>query len=235
MINHQRRLYRSQSDKIIAGVCGGFAEYLNLDTTIIRLAWILLTLLGGSGLILYILAFFIVPEKPMAQTDSPPIVKSDFGSVRIFGILFVLVGAILLLDNLEILSFHRLWHRSWEFVFPGILILAGIYLLTKRGKTITNSSENPSATSEQAEENQIPPPLSSTEDTTHAKVFRRSLNDKKVFGICGGAGEYFDIDPTIIRIAYAIFTVLSSGVGIILYFLMYLIVPEGQPQMKKQE
>jgi len=64
------------------------------------------------------------------------------------------------------------------------------------------------------------------------KVLRRSITDKKLFGICGGAGEYFDIDPTIIRIIYVIFTMLSGGAGILIYLLMYLVIPEGQPQQE---
>ncbi|RPI06720.1 MAG: PspC domain-containing protein [Ignavibacteriae bacterium] len=62
------------------------------------------------------------------------------------------------------------------------------------------------------------------------KTLRRSLTDKKLFGICGGVGEYFDIDPTIIRIVYAAFTIISGGTGILLYLLFYLVIPEGQPQ-----
>jgi phage shock protein PspC (stress-responsive transcriptional regulator) len=235
MTEQQRRLYRSQTNKVIAGVCGGLAKYLNVDTTIVRLVWVLLTLLGGSGIILYILAVFIVPEEKITADDSPTSpVKSDFTAGRIFGFLFVIVGAILLLDNLEIFSFCRFWDMSWEFVFPGILILAGIYLLMKRVKVPVAPSQPASSTEqEHSSENQTPPPVSSTEHTTNPKVFRRSLTDKKVFGICGGAGEYFGIDPTILRIAYAIFTVFSGGMGIILYFLMYLVVPEGQPQQNK--
>jgi phage shock protein C len=235
MTEQQHRLYRSQTNKVFAGVCGGLAEYLTVDTTIVRLIWVLLTLLGGSGIILYILAFFIVPERPIVMGDAPSLVKSDFGPARIFGILFVAAGIVLLLDNLEIFSFCRIWDTAWEFVLPGILMLAGIYFLTKRGKLHAPLSEQTSPVEpEQSSENQTPPPVSSTEQTTHPKVFRRSLTDKKVFGICGGAGEYFGIDSTILRVAYAIFTVFSGGMGIILYFLMYLIVPEGQPQQNKQ-
>jgi phage shock protein PspC (stress-responsive transcriptional regulator) len=107
--------------------------------------------------------------------------------------------------------------------------------LTKRGKLQTTPPEQTSpGESEQSTENQTPPPVSSTEQSTNPQVFRRSLTDKKVFGICGGAGEYFGIDSTILRVAYAIFTVFSGGMGIILYFLMYLIVPKGQPQQNKQ-
>jgi phage shock protein PspC (stress-responsive transcriptional regulator) len=66
------------------------------------------------------------------------------------------------------------------------------------------------------------------------KMLRRSMSDKKLFGICGGAGEYFDIDPTMIRIAYVIFTLLSGGAGILIYLLMYLIIPDDKPQMRTQ-
>jgi len=236
MTEQQHRLYRSQTNKVFAGVCGGLAEYLNVDTIVVRLVWVLLTLLGGSGIILYILAIFIIPEKMITASDPPsPPVKSDFTAGRIVGFLFVIVGVILLLDNLEIFSFCRFWDMSWEFVFPGILVLAGIYLLMKHSKLLATSSQPASTTEkEHSSENQTPPPASSTEQSTNPKVFRRSLTDKKVFGICGGAGEYFGIDSTILRIAYAIFTVFSVGTGIILYFLMYLIVPEGQPQRNKQ-
>jgi len=58
------RLYRSKTDRIIAGVCGGLGDYFNVDPTIIRLLWVLFTLLGGSGLLAYIIAWFIVPEEP---------------------------------------------------------------------------------------------------------------------------------------------------------------------------
>ena len=200
------------------------------------LVWVLLTLLGGSGIILYILAVFIIPEKKITAGDSPsPSVKSDFTAGRIFGFLFVVVGIILLLDNLEIFSFCRFWDMSWEFVFPGILILTGIYLLIKRTELpVIPSQPAVSIEQEQSSENQMPPPAAPAENSIIPKVFRRSLTDKKVFGICGGAGEYFGIDSTLLRVAYALFTVFSVGMGIILYFLMYLIVPAGQPHQNEQ-
>ena len=59
-----KRLYRSKKEKKIAGVCGGIADYLNVDPTIIRLLWIIFTLLSmGAGVIAYILAWIIMPEK----------------------------------------------------------------------------------------------------------------------------------------------------------------------------
>jgi len=59
----KKQLYRSKKNKIIAGVCGGIAEYLDVDPTIIRLLWALGTLLWGAGLFAYLIAWIIIPEK----------------------------------------------------------------------------------------------------------------------------------------------------------------------------
>jgi len=62
---HVRRLYRSGDDKILGGVCGGLADYLNVDPVIIRLLWVIGTLLSlGTGIIAYIIAWIIVPRNP---------------------------------------------------------------------------------------------------------------------------------------------------------------------------
>ena len=57
-----KRLYRSTSDRQLAGVCGGIAKYLNLDPTVIRILWVIITLFGFAGLIAYIACVFIIPE-----------------------------------------------------------------------------------------------------------------------------------------------------------------------------
>ena len=59
-----KRLYRSRSQRMICGVCGGIAEYFNIDPTIIRLAWVLFSVAGGSGLLVYLLAAIIIPDEP---------------------------------------------------------------------------------------------------------------------------------------------------------------------------
>lgn len=58
-----KKLYRSDKDKKIAGVCGGIAEYLNVDSTIVRLICILMILGYGAGLLAYIIAAIIMPVK----------------------------------------------------------------------------------------------------------------------------------------------------------------------------
>ena len=60
----EKKLYRSKKDKKIAGVCAGVAEYFNIDSTIVRLGVVIFTLMGGCGLLAYIVAAVIMPEKP---------------------------------------------------------------------------------------------------------------------------------------------------------------------------
>ncbi|MGP8321990.1 MAG: PspC domain-containing protein [Methanosarcinaceae archaeon] len=59
-----KRLYRSRDNCMIAGVCGGIAEYFDMDPTLIRLLWILFTFAGGSGILVYIIAWIIIPQYP---------------------------------------------------------------------------------------------------------------------------------------------------------------------------
>lgn len=57
-----KRLFRSRSDRQLAGVCAGIAEYFGWDPTLVRVGWILLTLLGGSGILLYLILWLVMPE-----------------------------------------------------------------------------------------------------------------------------------------------------------------------------
>lgn len=59
-----KKLYRSRRDRIIAGVCGGLAEYFGVDPTWVRLLFILLLILGGSAILVYIIMWLIVPLEP---------------------------------------------------------------------------------------------------------------------------------------------------------------------------
>jgi phage shock protein C len=59
-----RKLYRSRTDRKLAGVCGGLAQYFNLDATLIRVLFVALAVLGGSGLVIYLVMWIIVPNEP---------------------------------------------------------------------------------------------------------------------------------------------------------------------------
>jgi phage shock protein PspC (stress-responsive transcriptional regulator) len=59
-----KRLYRSRNDRKLAGICGGIAEHFGWDPTLVRLGWILLTLMGGSGVLIYLILWVVMPEAP---------------------------------------------------------------------------------------------------------------------------------------------------------------------------
>jgi len=64
-----KKLYRSKKDSMIAGVCGGIAEYFDVDSTLVRLITGLSIILGGAGVIAYIIAWIIMPETPEQFSD----------------------------------------------------------------------------------------------------------------------------------------------------------------------
>ena len=68
MTENSKKLYRSTTDRMIGGVCGGLGDYLNIDSTIIRLIFVLLTIFGvGSFILIYIIMLLIVPEEPVGN------------------------------------------------------------------------------------------------------------------------------------------------------------------------
>ena len=61
----EKKLYKSNQNKMIGGVCGGIAEYFGIDPTVVRLIWALFSLMGGSGILAYIIAAIIIPRSPV--------------------------------------------------------------------------------------------------------------------------------------------------------------------------
>lgn len=64
MAEETKKLYRSKDDCWVAGVCGGIGRYFNLDPTLIRALFVIFTLFGGSGILLYLILWLIIPEEP---------------------------------------------------------------------------------------------------------------------------------------------------------------------------
>jgi phage shock protein C len=209
-----RRLYKSRHHRMIDGVCGGFAEYFSTDPTIVRILWILLTLASfGAGIILYLACMIIIPVNPAhigPQAVPPP--SGGNGARHFWGAALVILGGIILLSNLGF-EFFRFWHIPWGVVFPAVLILLGIgviYFSQNKGtQAAASATEEPSA-------GMRPPP----------KELRRSITDRKIFGVCGGLAKYLNADSSIVRILFIVLTLASFGVGVILYLALAIIVPE---------
>ncbi len=139
----EKRLYRSSRNKVLAGVCGGLGEYFGVDPVIVRLLVVVFTLMGGAGLIAYIIAAIIIPsadagdlsrsyrergEGPEADySDYSPesYDKSNRNTVLALGI--ILIGA----GGLIVLRYILPWIPG-ELVFAGIIVILGAYLILNR-------------------------------------------------------------------------------------------------------
>ena len=88
-----KRLYRSHRDRMIAGVCGGVAEYFNIDPAIVRIIWVLSCFTGGIGIILYLAALVIVPLNPEQSEAKKKEPSRD--SKALIGALLIVLGIII--------------------------------------------------------------------------------------------------------------------------------------------
>lgn len=125
-----KRLYRSMQERKIAGVCGGLGDYFDLDPVFFRLVFLLSILVGGLGVLAYLVMWIMVPEQEGARRE----------------------GARL----------------------------------------------------------------------------RLSATERKIAGVCGGLGQYFELDPVLFRVAFLVLAFIG-GLGILLYLALWLVVPAAEP------
>lgn len=77
--DERKRLYRSREKRRVAGICAGLADYLGVDATLVRIAWVLFALAGGPGVLVYIIMAAIVPEEPaFIQAATEKSKRGDF-------------------------------------------------------------------------------------------------------------------------------------------------------------
>jgi phage shock protein C len=77
-VTARKRLVRPRADRKIAGVCAGFAEYFDVDVTLVRLVWLFIVLVGGTGLRAYVIAWIVMPEEPLrlpAPVGAQPVIN----------------------------------------------------------------------------------------------------------------------------------------------------------------
>ncbi|TET83978.1 MAG: PspC domain-containing protein [Anaerolineales bacterium] len=148
-----KRLIRSRSDSMVGGVCGGLGAYLGIDSTIVRLFFVLLAFAEGIGFILYFILWVVVPRegwvegttleenvragaeeiaeraREMGEELQKGVKISGRQSGLFIGAALILIGIFYLLDNLNI--FWLSWLR-WGVIWPVVVIFAGVLLLVHR-------------------------------------------------------------------------------------------------------
>ena len=150
-----KKIYRKIDDCIVAGVCGGLADYFEIDETLVRVIFVLLAIGGGSGILIYLVLWLIIPKagqkdkkidweenvKEFADDISnkaKTVAKEFKKEIKVekinpekrqgsfLGLLLILWGGVLLVDKLVPMVIE------WEYVWPGMLIILGGYLYFKR-------------------------------------------------------------------------------------------------------
>lgn len=140
-----KKLYRNEDGALIAGVCGGLADYFEIDVTLVRVIFVLLLIGGGSGFLIYLVLWLITPlkgeketefkeeagellEKTAKKTKSmakeiKKEIKTQKRSGGFLGIILMMLGILILLEKI-IPVFIR-----WDYVWPIVLIAFGAYLV----------------------------------------------------------------------------------------------------------
>jgi len=202
----ERKLYRSQVNKMLAGICGGLAEYLHIDATLVRLLWVIISLFGGIGVIAYIAALIIIPVNPQqtgTETTSAVKDKSLF-----WGSVLIIVGGFLLLKQFGLFQSFSFWQIPWQAVWGALLVSLGLMLVFKKVK------------------------VEDVFDVENKKLYR-SQTQRMLGGVCGGLADYFNWDVSLVRILWVIGTVISYGMGIIVYVIMLIVFPEEPEKIDK--
>lgn len=125
-----KRLFRSRKDAMLGGVCGGLAEYFNIDPAIVRIVFAVMTFAGGAGVLAYFLAWIIIPEAKPGEEDylNPDQRKSvelSGDKVRmIIGLGFIAVGVLFFINQFVP------WF-TFEIFWPVVLIMIGALILLK--------------------------------------------------------------------------------------------------------
>jgi len=210
-----KKLYRSRINRFIGGVCGGIAEYFNIDPTIVRIVAVLSIFLGGAGFILYLASLIIIPENPHFSPTSQAQPKYSGNSTILWGILLIIVSLIFLAREFDWWDFH--WHffwppfYNWRIVFPVILILGGILYIVHVVRK-ENGSKQPS----EPREHQF---------TLGNQPLYRKPEKKMIAGVCAGIAQSLNIDVALVRIGWIALTLLNIPIGFILYLVLVIVLP----------
>ena len=223
-----RRLYRSPSDRMIAGVCGGFAEYLGVDPALVRILWLLTLFAGGLGFWLYIAAWIIVPERPATAEELARPRTSNTGVV--WGVVLVVLGLFLLgrrFDMFDFWPYFSYWHwNAWpwwrldaDVWIPLLIIVAGVvyifYAISRGGQAKETAAPSTAAA----------PPAEAV-PKTQTRLYR-VRQGRMILGVCTGLAEHFNMDVSLVRLLWVLVTVLTSvTVGVLLYFILAIVLPE---------
>ena len=219
----EKTLYKSSTNKMISGVCGGLGEYFNLDPSVLRIALVAFTVItlpvfGPFVFLAYLVCIFIIPRNPdqtLANVTNVPgpgesdqtdetgqgfQIKTENNSM-VWGILLILLAAVVLTYSYSSGPAH------FSFLLPlvpiAVISVAVFVLINYRGQIMGFFR--------------------------HRRLYRLR-EGKKIFGVCVGLADSFDLDPTLVRIGFFVAFLFSVGTVTLLYLFMAFVMPVGRPE-----
>lgn len=151
----EKKLYRETNDKVIGGVAAGLARYFDMDVTWMRIFFILATIFGFSGVLIYLILWIAIPEKPFNWNGSvtdyrvndttpadfqpePVMPKTENGdgrASRIGGFILIFMGLFFLLKEFDLVPYWFSLHKLWPLVF----LIPGLVMLLNSGKGLSTA------------------------------------------------------------------------------------------------
>ena len=126
-----KKLYRNENEAVLGGVCDGLADYFEVDVTLVRVIFLVLGLFGGSGILIYLILWLVVPKKDGVIEKEKTVAKETKGEVKskkvrsgsFLGVILMVLGVLLLAERMFQFIIR------WDFVWPIVLIGFGVYLI----------------------------------------------------------------------------------------------------------
>ena len=197
LIPARKKLYRSPYNSIVLGVASGIAEYLNISPLFIRVLFVFTALLGGWGIIAYVISLFLIPEHPSIK------IKGKFArlnSPSFLGFVLVIIGLYNWIPPFGIFRYLDAYNYSDSILFGLAGIALGGFILIK-GKVNHETKPN------------------------RPKKLYRSKDERRLLGVCKGFAVYLDADVNIIRMLLIFLSFVTLGLTAILYLVIGYFIP----------
>ncbi len=210
-MSNKRKISRSNNNIIIFGVCSGIAEYFNIEPSLVRIIFLLIALLGGIGIIIYLITALLLSKNlnfiELSDKEIEHINKVNRNFL--LGIVLIFIGLALNLNFNLIFPYINFSHISENIVISIFLFVIVLFSLLRPGLFFSKNA------------------------TPKVHKIYRSKNNKIFSGVCGGLAVYFGTNASIIRMIWLILTFATIGVGILIYLILYLLIPKEGIQIEE--
>ncbi len=232
----RRMLFRHPVHRVLGGVCGGLADYFGWDPALVRILWVVATLATamGGGILAYLALWMLLPVGTAeGGQERPAALELNERNLSRAAMLLMSLGGLWLLANVGILPW--LWDSFWRVMgivfWPALLIGAGYLLLRYTGKAEWQFNWRGTGERIKQSVNGHMPTKEDVKQTMRQArqrfPLKRSRTDRIFMGVCGGIGQRLGIDANLVRLVWAAFSVGSIGMGVLIYVLLGLLLPEA--------